>query len=118
MTPLSEQSCVACKRGAPLATEAEITQFMPQIPDWNIVEIDGIRRLHRRYRFDNFTAAMAFANRIGELAEAEFHHPAILIEWGKVELTWWSHKIKGLHVNDFVMAAKSDALYPQHDGGS
>ncbi len=82
---------------------------MPQIPDWEIVEIDGINRLSRTFEFDNFADALSFTNKVGELAEKEQHHPAILTEWGKVTVSWWTHKIGGLHINDFVMAAKTDA---------
>lgn len=110
MNDLTAKRCEACEIGAPLATPAQMAEFMPQIPAWEIVEIDGIKRLRRRFNFNNFKQALAFANQVGELAEQEGHHPAILTEWGKVTVTWWSHKIKGLHVNDFVMAAKTDAL--------
>ncbi len=120
MKPLHEQHCEACRRDAPRVTPQEIETLLPQIPHWQIQTVDGIDQLSRTYRFDNFVDALAFANRIGELAEAEFHHPAILVEWGRVNLRWWSHKIKGLHVNDFVMAAKSDRLYadPQASAGA
>jgi 4a-hydroxytetrahydrobiopterin dehydratase len=66
--------------------------------------------LEREFKFKNFKQALAFANQVAELAEAEFHHPAILLEWGKVTVTWWTHAIKGLHKNDFICAAKTDAL--------
>jgi 4a-hydroxytetrahydrobiopterin dehydratase len=75
------------------------------------VEREGIKRLERTFKFKNFVQALAFTNKVGELAEAEGHHPAILTEWGKVTVTWWTHKIRGLHRNDFVMAAKTDRLY-------
>jgi len=111
MSELIERTCEACQAGAPRATQAEIDEFQPQIPDWEIVEAGGVNQLRRTYKFKNFAQALAFANRVGELAEREGHHPAILVEYGKVTLTWWTHKIKGLHVNDFIMAAKSDKLY-------
>lgn len=110
MSELSEQTCAACRVGAPLVTEQEIEQFMPQLPDWQIIEVDGIKRLQRQYSFKNFVEAMAFTNKVGEVAEQQGHHPAILAEWGRVTVSWWSHKIMGLHANDFVMAAKTDAL--------
>ena len=96
--------------GAPLATQAEIDEFMPQLPEWELIEVDGINRLTRTYKFNNFEEALAFTNRVGAVAEEESHHPAILTEWGKVTVTWWSKKIKGLHINDFIMAAKTDRL--------
>ena len=89
-------------------TAAEIEELRPQVPDWELVERDGIPRLERVLRFANFAEALAFTNRVGVLAEAEGHHPALLTEWGRVTVTWWTHKIHGLHRNDFVMAAKTD----------
>jgi 4a-hydroxytetrahydrobiopterin dehydratase len=112
MEKLSEQKCEVCRVGAPLATEEEIANFRPHIPDWQIRTVDGIKRLSRTYRFRNFDEALKFTNRVGELAEAEGHHPAIVTEWGKVTVQWWTHKIKGLHRNDLIMAAKTDALLP------
>ncbi|SPC67360.1 probable pterin-4-alpha-carbinolamine dehydratase [Ustilago sp. UG-2017b] len=72
--------------------------------------------LHRTYKFKDFTSAQAFANNLGELAEAERHHPAIMVEWGRVTVWWWSHAISGLHKNDFVMAAKTEELVHQAEG--
>ena len=111
MTSLARERCVACRRDAPQVTEAEILELSPQIPDWSIVEREGIRRLERVFRFKDFGEALAFTNRVGTSAEAERHHPALLTEWGRVTVTWWTHKIRGLHRNDFVMATKTDALY-------
>jgi 4a-hydroxytetrahydrobiopterin dehydratase len=108
--PLKEDKCEACRIGAPLATEAEIAEMKTQIPGWNIVECEGIRRLERVYHFADFAEALAFTNKVGALAEEEGHHPAVLTEWGSVTVTWWSHKIRGLHRNDFIMAAKTDQL--------
>lgn len=68
----------------------------------------------RTYGFNNFTEAMSFSNRVAALAEEENHHPAIVTEWGKVTVSWWSHIIKGLHLNDFVMAAKTEELFKKH----
>ena len=99
-----------CHGGVPPATEAEITQWKPQIAAWQLVERDGIRRLERVFHFPGFVEALAFTNRVGALAEAEGHHPALLTEWGRVTVTWWTHAIRGLHRNDFVMAAKTDRL--------
>lgn len=115
MSDLSGQHCEACRAGAPQATAAQTEEFMAQLPDWEIIAIDGINRLRRVYSFKNFAQALAFTDEVGEIAEQEGHHPALLTEWGRVTVEWWSHKIKGLHVNDFVMAAKTDALYRQPD---
>lgn len=111
MSRLAENHCEACRAGAPLATSEEERLYGQEIPEWRIVERDGIRRLERSYRFRNFVDALDFTNRVGAVAEQEGHHPDLLTRWGEVTVTWWSHKIKGLHRNDFVMAAKTDTLY-------
>jgi len=110
MDTLTQMKCVACRKGEPTVTDAEIAELHPQVPEWQIMERDGIKRLERVFKFENFAQALAFANKVGELAETEGHHPALLVEWGKVTLQWWTHKIKGLHRNDFIMAAKTDQL--------
>ena len=92
-------------------TPAEIAEFHPQVSEWEIVELDGIKRLRRVFSFADFAHALAFTKRVGELAEEERHHPALLTEWGSTTVTWWTHKIRGLHRNDFIMAAKTDELF-------
>jgi len=82
----------------------------PWVPGWKVVEREGIKRLERVFGFRNFAEALAFTDRVGEQAEEEGHHPALLTEWGRVTVTWWTHKIGGLHRNDFIMAAKTDEL--------
>ncbi|MDP7537782.1 MAG: 4a-hydroxytetrahydrobiopterin dehydratase [Methylococcales bacterium] len=84
--------------------------FMQQLSNWVIVEEDKIKRLQRVITFNNFTDAMRFTQNVFDLAEKENHHPTILTEWGKVTICWWTQKIKGLHLNDFIMAAKTDQL--------
>jgi len=110
MSTLSVERCVACRRDSPRVTAAGIAELRPQIPDWQLLERDGIARLERAFGFPTFAHALAFTNRVGALAEAEGHHPALLTEWGRVTVTWWTHKIRGLHRNDFMMAAKTDGL--------
>jgi len=110
MEELTQMKCVACRADAPLVTEEEIAQLLPLVSEWKIVERKDIERLERTYSFDNFAHALSFTNKVGEVAEAEGHHPALLTEWGKVKVTWWTHKIRGLHRNDFIMAAKTDQL--------
>ena len=113
MDSLARMRCVAYRRDAPTVTDIEVAELKPQIPDWELVESDGIKRLRRVFSFRDFAEALAFTNAVGEIAEAEGHHPALLTEWGRVTVTWWTHKIKGLHRNDFIMAAKTDQLDPQ-----
>lgn len=111
MVMLKDQSCVPVRPGDASLTGAEIEELRTQVPDWQLIEQDGIKRLERVFKFKNFSQALAFTDRVGELAEQEDHHPAILTEWGKVTITLWTHVIKGLHRNDFIMAAKTDQLY-------
>src|SRR5215510_7514162 len=110
MKTLSGERCVACRRDSPRVTEAEIAELKREIPDWHILERDGIARLERIIPFPSFADALAFTNRVGAIADDSGHHPALLTEWGRVTVTWWTHKIRGLHRNDFIMAAKTDAL--------
>ena len=110
MSQLSEQTCQACRSDAPQVADSEIAKLLMEIPDWDLITVDGVKQLQRHYKFKNFRSAMAFSNQVAELAEAEGHHPAILTEWGSVVITWWTHAINGLHHNDFVCAAKTDAL--------
>ena len=108
MTDLADKSCAACRAGVPPATPAEIAAYLPQLPGWRITEADGIKRLEKSFSCKNFAAALALTNRIAVIAEQENHHPAIVTEWGRVTVSWWTHAIDGLHVNDFIMAAKTD----------
>jgi len=110
MSILTSEKCTACRRDSPRVTEAEIQELKPQVPDWTLVERETIQRLERVFRFRNFAEALSFTSRVAALAEAEGHHPAILTEWGQVTVTLWTHKIRNLHRNDFVMAAKIDSL--------
>jgi len=110
MENLSKRKCEACSKTAPLATHEEIGDYLPEIPEWTINESSCVPFLTRTFKFSNFVEALEFTNKVGAIAEEEGHHPAILTEWGKVTVNWWTHKIKGLHTNDFVMAAKTDRL--------
>jgi 4a-hydroxytetrahydrobiopterin dehydratase len=110
MSTLQESQCAACNADAPRVTDDEAGQLKAQIPDWQIAERDGVRQLERVYRFKNFVQALDFTNKVGAIAESEGHHPALLTQWGSVTVTWWTHKIRGLHRNDFIMAAKTDQL--------
>ncbi|MBF6590421.1 MAG: 4a-hydroxytetrahydrobiopterin dehydratase [Ktedonobacterales bacterium] len=101
--------CTVCRGGDPSLSDQEIAELRPQVPDWQITERAGMKTLERVFRFANFAQALAFTNSVGALAEAEGHHPAILTEWGRVTVTWWTHAIGGLHRNDFILAAKTDA---------
>lgn len=107
---LLKGSCEACRIDAPKVTNSEIESLMPQIPSWSILENDDIKRLVCSFAFLDYDQTVNFANSVTKLAEEEDHHPEIIIEWGKVTVSWWSHKINGLHMNDFICAAKTDEL--------
>lgn len=106
----SELNCGACRPGAPTVTPEEHALLMHQVPQWRLIVVDGVQQLQRHYTFKNFALALQFTNLLGDISEAQSHHPAILTEWGRVTVTWWTHTINGLHRNDFIMAAKTDAL--------
>ncbi|ARB47272.1 MULTISPECIES: 4a-hydroxytetrahydrobiopterin dehydratase [Alloalcanivorax] len=111
MMSLHQQRCEACRADAPLISDQEADTLAEEIPDWKRIEEDGEERLQRQYSFHDFNDALAFTNQVGAMAEEEGHHPALLTEYGKVTVTWWTHKIRGLHRNDFICAAKTDQLY-------
>ena len=107
---ISQEKCIPCRRGAPLLTQEEIDILLPQIDKWILIEENSIQQLKKSFPTSDFSEAMLLANKIFELAENEGHHPKIVVEWGKLEIQWWTHKIKGLHRNDFIMAAKTDQI--------
>ena len=96
MKALSAERCVACRRDSPRVTEAEIAELTREVSGWQLLERGGIAQLERVFHCPSFADALAFTNRVGALAEAEGHHPALLTEWGRVTVTWWTHKIRGL----------------------
>ena len=108
---LTQKTCVPCRGDEPAFTTKEVEEYPSQVPDWEVMEVNVVPRLQRSFKFKDFSAALTFTQQVGELAEQEGHHPVIRTEWGKVTVTWWTHKIKGLHQNDFIMAAKTDKLY-------
>ena len=105
---LAAKTCVPCRGGIPPLTEEKAREFAAATPGWTLAE-NGTR-LFRRFEFRDFRGAIEFVNRVADLAEQEGHHPDIAIHWNKVELTLWTHKIGGLHENDFILAAKVDRL--------
>ena len=110
MSDLVKQKCEACRADAPRVTDDELPDLLKQIPDWQPITTESVLKLNKVFNFKNYAEAISFTNKIAELAEEEDHHPAILLEWGRVEVTWWTHKIGGLHKNDFIAAAKTDLL--------
>ena len=111
MSDLAARNCVPCKGGVPPLRGAALLVLQHQLgPDGNGWRIEREHHLEKEFRFPNFAAALAFVNRVGELAEAQNHHPDLLLTWGKVRITIWTHTIDGLTESDFVFAAKCDRL--------
>jgi len=110
MSTLASKTCVPCRGGTPALKGAELHTFSHQLPNWEVI---NEHHIVRTFTFPDFKEALAFVNRIGEVAEEQGHHPDILLTWGKVGITLWTHKIDGLTESDFVMAAKIDQLYDQ-----
>ncbi|MFP3978781.1 4a-hydroxytetrahydrobiopterin dehydratase [Marinobacter sp. KMM 10035] len=111
MSGLAELRCEACSANAPKVTDEEKRSLHKDVQEWDILSVDGEEQLRRVFKFRNFAQALAFTNTVGELAEEENHHPAILLEYGKATISWWTHSIGGLHKNDFIMAARTDSAY-------
>jgi 4a-hydroxytetrahydrobiopterin dehydratase len=92
-------------------TDQECAALVAELPGWVVIDRHNVKRLERVFAFPDFATALAFTNQVGAMADAKDHHPAILTEWGKVTVTWWTHEIGGLHNNDFIFAAKTSSLY-------
>lgn len=105
---LTAKTCVPCRGGIAPLTEAEAKGYLSEAPGW---ELEGsATRIERRFKFADFVAALSFVNKLGAVAEAEGHHPDISFGWGYATVVFFTHKIKGLHENDFIMAAKVNEL--------
>ena len=111
MSLLSDKTCSACRGDSPPMTSAEIQKALTELPGWALESVVEIPQLAKQYSFKNFIGALAFTQAVGALAEEYGHHPALLTEWGKVKVSWWTHKIKGVHENDAIMAAKTEQLF-------
>lgn len=107
---LYEQHCGPCTIGTRAMLPEESNKMLASVPRWKKVSVDNMEHIRREFHFRDFKEAAAFTNKIGMLAERENHHPTLLTEWGKVTVTWWTHKANGLHPNDFIMAAKTDLI--------
>jgi 4a-hydroxytetrahydrobiopterin dehydratase len=118
VSDLVQSTCVPCRGGVPTLNDAEIAALATEVPEWRVVEVEGVRRIERTFSFANFREALAFTVAVGELAEREGHHPDLHLSWGKVRVETWTHKIRGLHRNDFVLAAKIDAIHEAGRGAS
>jgi len=111
MDSLLKEECVACRADSPKVSKEDIARLLPEIPQWTFDIEHPIQNLSREFRFNDFSDALVFTNAIGMIAEIAGHHPRIVTEWGRVNIAWWTHKIRGLHRNDFIMAAKTDQIF-------
>jgi 4a-hydroxytetrahydrobiopterin dehydratase len=111
MSDLSQQNCVPCRGGTPPLSPAEVEAALIDLAGWDVQVKDGVPRLMRTFIFMNFRDALAFADRVGLEAENQDHHPALLVEWGRVTVSWWTHRIGGLHQNDLIMAARTNRIF-------
>ena len=107
---LKESKCEACTIDAPLVSDSEAENLLSELDGWIIESVSGIDQLVKTYKFSNYEESLDFSIKVADLAESEDHHPKIVLEYGSVEVSWWSHKIKGLHKNDFICAAKTDLI--------
>jgi 4a-hydroxytetrahydrobiopterin dehydratase len=111
MDKLAQERCVPCTGDVPAATAEELDELRLSTPMWEVAEEAGVNRLRRTFEFDTYTDGLIFATRVGRLAQEQDHHPTITIRYKKVDLEWYTHAIRGLHRNDFIMAAKTDESY-------
>jgi len=107
---LSLQECEACNKNSLPIVANELPLLLKEVPDWTLTTENKVMMIKRSYYFKNYKLAWDFSNKISELAEKERHHPSIILEWGKVTVTWWTHTIGGLHKNDLICAAKTDII--------
>ena len=107
---LTAKTCTPCRGGIPPLNAKEAAGFLDEAPGWAL--IDNATRVERTFRFKDFKVALDFVNRVGELAESEFHHPDLRFGWGFCTVSLQTKKIKGLHENDFILAAKINDLAP------
>lgn len=111
MSDLSQAQCIPCPPGTAKLPSSERERLIAEIPGWTLATQEGVMQLEKSFRFHNFVEAIEFANQVGKIAEQEQHHPTLLVEWGHVKITWWTHSINGLHINDFIMSARTSQIY-------
>jgi 4a-hydroxytetrahydrobiopterin dehydratase len=113
MMDLAQMNCVSVEKGASRLPAEEVERYHQQFLDWQLITENEEQRLRRVFKFKNFAQALDFTNQVGQIAEQQNHHPALLTEWGRVTVTWWTHVAHGLHLNDFIMAARTNQLFDQ-----
>lgn len=116
-TPLAERHCVACKPGTPALTRDATSGLLGDLPSWSIDEVDGHLELTRTFKFKGFLPGVELVNRFASVAEAQGHHPDILLTYGSLAVRLWTHAAGGLTENDFILAAKLDREMRSLAGG-
>jgi 4a-hydroxytetrahydrobiopterin dehydratase len=111
MNELMQERCVPCRGDTPKLSDDEIEELREEVPSWDVITEEGVKRLRRKYQFGSYGFALEFVNQVGQMAQEEDHHPVICFDPKSVTITWWTHAIGGLHRNDFIMAAKSEQAY-------
>lgn len=111
MTQLAALTCRPCRKESPLLSDEERAELLPQLPEWEIETPEGVARIVRQFSFGDYLAGADFAMAVAQMAEAQGHHPRLILEWGSVTVIWWTHILNGLHSNDFICAAKTDKIY-------
>lgn len=111
MNELTMEDCVRVDKNTPALSADAAEKLLNRLPGWIILDHNGVPALSKTFKFPNFNSALSFTNRVGQQAEDQDHHPAILTEWGRVTVTWWTHVVHGLHRNDFIMAARTEAVF-------
>ena len=109
MIDLASSTCEACRIDAPKVSDDEASLLIKEIEGWDVID-EGVKKLKKEFSFSNYSDSVDFSNKVADMADKEDHHPQIILEWGKVTVIWWSHKIKGLHKNDFICAAKTNKI--------
>ena len=109
MSDVASNTCEACRIDAPKVSDDEANILLNEIDNWDLIH-EEVKQLKKTFSFSSYKESVDFSNKVAKMADIEDHHPTITLEWGKVTVVWWSHKIKGLHKNDFICAAKTDQL--------
>lgn len=109
--PAAEKKCVPCHRDAPVMSDAEVQSRLVQLPEWQCFAEEGIKKLRKSFVCNSYADALTFVNAVARAAERENHHPLVIFDFKTVTVVWWTHAIKGLHQNDFIMSAECDEIY-------
>lgn len=111
MEDLANGKCEVCRTGAPQVTREQINEYIQVIPEWKIIQDGSINKLMRCFKTKNYLETMKFVSAVADVANSQDHHPVLQVEYNLVTVWWWTHKINGLHRNDFIMVAKTVEIF-------